>query len=99
SLGMPRNRPVMLSAATVYSWDKLQSGLKWEPLEILHNFSAKWKKQGIRPANQPLRRLTQYSELLSRVPDWPEALRHNVPGARMPAAGSEPRDPGWLRRD
>lgn len=31
-----------------------------------------WRRQGVRPANDPRLRLTQYRELVTAVPDWPE---------------------------
>jgi len=35
-----------------------------------------WKKQGIRPANQPHVRLAQYRGLWEKSPDWPAQLQH-----------------------
>ncbi len=47
--------------------------------------SGQWQVQGIRPANQPLRRLRQYRAWVSAQPNWPEDLRRltlDLTGAR-----------------
>lgn len=42
---------------------------------ITYQGGLRWRNQGVRPLNQPGRRLRQYSLWVAAVPSWPERLR------------------------
>lgn len=69
-LGYSRNRLTMSNIGLQYSLDD------WpQSTEVLYQmYEADWKLSGIRPANQPLRRLKQYSALLQKEPNWPKQI-------------------------
>lgn len=71
-LGYRRNRAPMHAIALEHP---LRPGPPdWEPEAVFEAHRKEWKLQGIRPANQPFRRLSAYHELLSEYPNWPELL-------------------------
>jgi hypothetical protein len=73
-LGYRFNRAPMLAVAARYplvSWRGGGAGdaLLWEA------GGEGWRQQGVRPANDPRRRLEQYRAWVGAVPDWPERWR------------------------
>ncbi len=71
-LGYRRNRAPMHAIALEHP---LRAGQPdWEPEQVFESRRGEWKLQGIRPANQPFRRLCAYHGLLSEYPNWPELL-------------------------
>ena len=57
-----------------------------------------WRRQGVRPANDPRRRLTQYRELVTAVPDWPERWRRWADSAELGASADDLSEVARLRR-
>ena len=72
-LGYRRNRVAMLTVATAFPsavWRKVPP-----PLPVaLAAAEGQWKRQGLRPANFPEKRLAQYEALWAIAPDWPAQL-------------------------
>lgn len=72
-LGYSRNRAVMARIALKYSLRDFQTGeLKVE--ELMQEFAADWRLNGLRPANHPQQRLRQYMAIVAAQPDWPLRL-------------------------
>tara|TARA_B100001093_G_scaffold496658_1_gene542641 strand:- start:56 stop:1234 length:1179 start_codon:yes stop_codon:yes gene_type:complete len=71
-LGYPRNKQSMHEVATLYSLEDWRVGL--DVPRVYHQITS-WKKKGIRPANQPMNRLHQYQQIVSKVPRWPDELK------------------------
>lgn len=70
-LGYSRNRQPMSRIARSHPLNQIAS----HSAEMLfYGAQLNWKFDGIRPANHPLIRLQQYLDLVTRCPDWPEAL-------------------------
>lgn len=69
-LGYSRNRLAMSNIGLQHSladWHK--------SAEVLYEtYRADWKLSGVRPANQPLTRLKQYTSLLEKEPEWPKRI-------------------------
>jgi hypothetical protein len=73
-LGYRFNRAPMLavaSSAPLADWTKAGKDVAETAYA---NFSDRWSKQGVRPANHPLARLRQYSRWASVRPEWPKQL-------------------------
>ncbi len=71
-LGYSRNRGPMLALADRHPLRE------WRTAPDVSSFQNEtpndWQSQGIRPANQPRRRLAQYAAWVSACPDWPTKL-------------------------
>jgi len=82
-LGYSRNRKPMLELAGHFPFRRLREGdISVEALYLASQ--TQWKNAGLRPANQPRRRLGQYLDLIKTRPEWPaqvfswvEALFYN----------------------
>ena len=72
-LGSRRNRAPMLAIATAHPLGEWIAGL--DPASLVAEKQGQWQLQGIRPANQPLRRLRQYQAWVHARPNWPDDLR------------------------
>lgn len=73
-LGYRFNRAPMLAVATAHplsEWGSAEADL---PAIIHTRFEDRWHRQGIRPANHPLKRLQQYARWVAARPDWPQQL-------------------------
>lgn len=72
-LGYRFNRPAMLRVAARHPLEEWQVAGP----DVAARFAAEeqWVRQGVRPANQPARRLQQYSQWVRARPDWPRRLR------------------------
>ena len=69
-LGYSRNRLAMSNIGLHYPLNNWNSSV-----EVLYQSQKEnWKLAGIRPANQPMIRLKQYTSLLKKVPDWPQQI-------------------------
>lgn len=71
-LGYSRNRAAMLAVADRYpiaAWSTLNSA------EVLDRSDIHWRRQGIRPANQPKHRLAQYARLACGGRAWIDRLK------------------------
>lgn len=80
-LGYRFNRGPMLLVAEHFPlawWQR-----NGEPIQAFDAGGGGWTTHGVRPANQPLRRLRQYGDWVRTVPEWPEVLRRL--GRRLPA--------------
>lgn len=74
-LGYRQNRLPMLSVAERWplaAWRNDGGGLA---AAIARRSDLPWRRQGVRPLNQPKRRLEQYGAWVTHVPDWPERLK------------------------
>ncbi len=79
-LGYRQNRAAMLEVATRYPLEMWVRGI--EAHIIFEENKTLWQLQGVRPANQPLRRLLQYQRWVTASPDWPDQilpLFHHLP--------------------
>jgi hypothetical protein len=90
-LGYRPNRAPMLAVAERWPLAAWRAGAvsveeAWSAEE------ANWQRAGVRPANQPRRRLAQYAAWVAARPDWPARLaaagRTPPPSARLAAADS-----------
>jgi hypothetical protein len=72
TLGLNRNRAPM---ATLGQRHPLGEMRDMTPTELFAEQKGRWRLSGLRPANYPLRRLEQYTTLLTQNPHWPEALQ------------------------
>lgn len=73
-LGYRFNRVPMLNLAARYPLENW-SGVSGEEIEVmLIEEHANWARGGVRPANQPRRRLQQYAQWVAVCPQWPTAL-------------------------
>jgi hypothetical protein len=87
-LGYSRNRSGMLAAAGRYplkTW--IRSG--FDPASILESGDISWQLQGVRPANQPGRRLSQYAAICAGKSLWTDRL--SAWADRLPARHAHPR--------
>jgi len=76
-LGYARNRAPMARLALEYPLAAFRS----QSLGVDRLYGeqiGKWRLNGLRPANHPLKRLEQYSMLIERHPQWPQALKHTL---------------------
>jgi len=82
-LGYRFNRVPMLNLAARYQLEKWPA-VSAEAIEVmLIEEHANWARGGVRPANQPRRRLQQYAQWVAACPQWPTALVEA--GAAWPA--------------
>ncbi len=72
-LGYSRNRPGMLAAADRFPLE-VWSAPEFDPVVVMDRDDIPWQRQGVRPANQPRRRLLQYATMCAVGPDWTERL-------------------------
>ncbi|HZP59047.1 MAG TPA: DUF2851 domain-containing protein, partial [Opitutaceae bacterium] len=82
-LGYRFNRPPMLRIAAAWPLARWTAGEGTEE-EAFTSERERWSLQGVRPANHPRRRLSQYAEWVRARPDWPvrlEALARTLPAA------------------
>lgn len=70
-LGFPRNQANMHRLALRYPLKHWREGID---VEKLYAQIAGWKTKGMRPANFPILRLSQYAEFAQLRPNWPELL-------------------------
>ena len=78
-LGYARNRAPMLRLAAKYplaEWSAADVSAEERFGEEADN----WKLNGLRPANHPRRRLTQYVEIVQEHPQWPDRLAECLKG-------------------
>lgn len=73
TLGLKRNRTAMSRLALKYS----PSAMLLAGTEALLNAGTDWHLSGVRPANHPKARLTQYLKLLEKNPAWQRNLRES----------------------
>lgn len=71
-LGYRRNRAPMSSLAIAHPAGSF-CGL--DPAALYRSQSSNWKLAGLRPANHPLKRLSQYCTLWEERPDWMARLK------------------------
>ena len=69
-LGYRFNRAAMLAVAERCPLAVWREGL--DEAAALASGGELWRRQGVRPANAPRRRLAQYRAWVAAVPDWPE---------------------------
>ena len=83
-LGYRFNRAAMLAVAERCPLAAWRSGL--DVSAALAAGGELWRRQGVRPANAPRRRLAQYRAWVDAVPDWPERLLRSgaEPGRECP---------------
>jgi len=73
-LGYRFNRAPMLGVAGRFPlrcWNEEHLDLE----AVFRSESGRWRNQGVRPANRPWVRLTQYAAWVRTAPDWPRRLR------------------------
>lgn len=87
-LGYRHNRVPMLFAAE--RWPLAAWSVAGVDEEVFRQLRDRWQRHGIRPANQPSRRLAQYAAWCAPAPDWPERLLRWADQhlAVMPAEGA-----------
>jgi len=71
-LGYSRNRAAMLAVADRYP---IESWPGVDPAEVFGRRDVHWRRQGIRPANQPKCRLAQYARLTCEGRAWIDRLK------------------------
>ena len=72
-MGFARNRLPMLMVAERFSLSDFAAG-RLAPENLMAAGDQRWRLTGCRPANQPKRRLQQYTDWAAVVTDWPERL-------------------------
>ncbi len=75
-LGYRRNRAAMLAVATRHTLAEWSGGIDVD--QVYREALTLWQLHGVRPSNQPRRRLRQYAEWAALRPDWPEQLLKTV---------------------
>lgn len=73
-LGMPSNRAPMLACAQRFSWQQMAAS-DFSIEQAMESFADKWRRQHLRPANQPALRLRQYCQLLRQRARWMDCWR------------------------
>ncbi|MGF1483238.1 MAG: DUF2851 family protein [Opitutales bacterium] len=73
-LGYSRNREPFARLALKWPLERWLSERPSTEL-LYHDPALRWQTAGVRPPNQPWKRLEQYQRVLAARPDWPEALR------------------------
>jgi hypothetical protein len=73
-LGYARNRAPMSRLALCHSIEDFASGCAL-PEALFEEEGAAWRLSGLRPANHPRLRLSQYQAICQSHSDWPERLR------------------------
>jgi hypothetical protein len=88
ALGYRRNRPPMSALALKYP---LVSWAQHPPLPnlLFEEEKGRWKLAGLRPANHPRLRLTQYAQVIGANPDWPHTLLRLTQGLPTGATAAE----------
>jgi len=71
-LGYSRNRAPMLAVAECHP---IESWATLDPEEVLERGGFRWRRKGVRPANQPERRLRQYAQFAIDGRAWVDRLR------------------------
>lgn len=66
-LGYSRNRETMLEVATEYPSEKFA---QHTCETIFEHFKKQWRLRDVRPANHPLKRLSEYASLIQQKPHW-----------------------------
>jgi hypothetical protein len=97
-LGYRFNRAPMLAVAERFplvNW----LGHGASAAELWAAGGAGWQRQGVRPANNPRRRLEQYRAWVTVVPDWPERLRQWADSAALSVSEAELSAVAQVRRD
>lgn len=103
-LGYRFNRAPMLRVAALHGLEEWADPL-CSAEAIFESERAGWSLHGLRPANHPRRRLSQYAAWARARPDWPERLRSLagcVPDVAADASTADARRAGGftrLRRD
>jgi len=73
-LGYSRNRLTMANIGLQHPlsyWNRSAE-------QLYQKYKSDWKLSGIRPANQPLLRLGQYTSLMEKEPNWPNRIIENI---------------------
>jgi hypothetical protein len=97
-LGYRFNRAPMLTVAAKYPLRAWSGGEPSLPEHAFGEQSARWKRQGVRPANDPRIRLRQYAQWTAGNPDWPGDLIKE--GGRLPEANLKTlSEAGDMRRE
>lgn len=89
-LGYAANRPAMASLAWRHPFSEWSSGPGPEVDTWMAEEAVRWVREGLRPANQPRRRLAQLRHIWEVRRDWPHQLRRL--GARLPVGEGMPGD-------
>lgn len=76
-LGYRFNRGPMLRIAAAWPRAQWIAG-EAMPDQLYESERGRWSLQGVRPANQPRRRLRQYADWSLRAPAWPDRLRETL---------------------
>ncbi len=87
-LGYRRNRAAMLTVAASHPLEDWREAGDID--KIFQERAGQWELQGVRPANHPRVRLTQYQRWVTQQPDWPETLRQLVLASDTPRRGAPP---------
>jgi len=96
-LGYRFNRAVMLDAAGRYPFAEWIAA-KVDPGEVWTSFAGRWRLHGVRPANLPKLRLSQYLHWCLEAPDWPaRLLAHEFDPLMQALAGRRPKGMTRLR--
>lgn len=88
-LGYRRNRSVMADIALKYPLEVWRDFSDQDIERLLIEFRPRWELRGVRPPNQPARRLRQYLELVRQRPDWAQAMITAMGKWRFPGALEE----------
>jgi hypothetical protein len=86
-LGYSRNRSAMLAVADRYpveAWPTV------DPAVVSGRWDVHWQHQGVRPANQPKRRLAQYARLACDGRAWIDRLKNWSDLIDLPVVGGSP---------
>lgn len=89
-LGYRFNRSPMLAVASAFPLSRWRAENPDVVAEEAYAFGAgRWSVQGVRPANQPRRRLRQYASWVRQVPQWPARLESSLSSLpQSPSDGS-----------
>jgi hypothetical protein len=87
-LGYRFNRAPMLAVAERFPLARWSGGGPGAA-ELWAAGGAGWQRQGVRPANDPRRRLAQYGAWVAAVPDWPARWCEWAEAAALPLALEE----------
>lgn len=95
-LGYAANRAPLAALAWRHPWAEWSAGGRPDGPAWLAEPGLTWSRQGLRPANQPRRRLTQLEAIWDGARDWPEGLRRL--GERLPGGAEVPPQVSVWRR-
>jgi hypothetical protein len=103
-LGYRPNREPMLAVAEALPLDTWRMTGELTAEHAWHSQEGVWRQSGVRPANLPRRRLTQYARWVAARPNWPETLKAigTALVARTEAAGAKARHAAlreWILED